>query len=316
LDISNFTLKELFEYRKIAALKRHISVSDDGSHVYVLINYMLFIIDNDNYRIKHIDGKNFNQVLGDNVGRAYILTNNGEVINLSSNYPGAGYFKINIRNKIANISGYFKDDILLTTIDGESYKNASFAVFCPIKDLDGIIQKEELLFLTKDGKVYLKTRNNNYGSYDSPYFDISKILISNDEFIHVIGLPNIKQITEKGVVLAENGLLYAINPKDLSVKLIPGFEDIVQVITTKSPENPTYMVALDKNGKISSRRMDFLFDKYKSVYYGRDVIEISSSCNHLIVLNNTMDLDFIDIEDDYKIVGDYDLQEVYNKAKI
>lgn len=230
LDVSDFTLKELFLYSKVLNLKRKISFFNNRINVY-LDNFLYTPYQNDIDFSKNAIPKNLNvdQIApyGYHGNDLALLSKNGKISSINIyDYishlplPKEGEKIDDFFDKEIDVSKIIKIEpresgskaLKILTVDGKYYEWDGYNGFKNVSSPDGLIQKAGNYFLTYTGEVY-------HGKY--PYLDFTKIKY----------LKNIKQITDAGYFLSEEGNVYIYFDYGDNIISQPGIKNITQLST-------------------------------------------------------------------------------------
>ena len=265
VDVSKFTLDELFLYSKVLNLRKRINIFDTKIYVF---------IDNTVYKpydgTSEFDGEqlpnNINQIApyGYYGFDLALLSDDDQILSMYMHRPKEidKFFNNDIGiDKIIDIKPILSGtkSLELLTADGKFYRWDSYDGLKSEEAPVGTIQREGVYYLTYTGDVYHRK-----------YSKINKIE----------GLSNIKQITHNGFFLSENGDVYVFDNDDII--LHPGVKNITQICSRyRSRNNNKYQVyMLDNKGYVYFKavnidEIDLIIPK---LYEGlKDIVEIEDS---------------------------------------
>lgn len=241
-DISKFTLNELFLYSKFINLKKKIVIFD--TRIYVHIDDAVYI--------PYQHTREFNKILiPNNINQIApygyygldlaLLTKNGDILsmNISSEDEINNFFDEDIGlDKIIKIEPVLSGSksLRILTANGKYYKWDSYDGLKDVAGPPGVIQRAGEYYLTYTGEVY----HNRF---------------SNEPFTKIPKLNNIKQITDIGYFLSEEGLIYIIDKYDMSVTFHSDIKNIKQLISEygsyeKGNRFERHIYMLDINGDV------------------------------------------------------------------
>ena len=276
MNLSQFTLNQLFFYNKVIPLKRKIIVVNDK--IYVNFNNKLM-----NIRLnvpKVLIALNSNQILPYDHNHVMVLDNDGYLFLYNHTTLTTSF----LLDKVVDVHYALRFKII--TLDGTYDLYPTFKNKLPrfvLEQPNNIIQND-LYLLNDDGEVYRKW-----------------LIDKHNRFVKIEGLPKIIQITSSGYFLAYNGDVYYYDRDEESINTIP-IHNIVQITAVKELRNKYEAVVafLDIHGDV------FMGDLPLKVNEVSDIIEISFLNHQLVALDKNLMLHLFRNED----VETYDFSKI------
>lgn len=311
LDISEFTVKELYLYSKVVPLKKKIYM--DSNVVIVLDNNNLYEFNLNDGTKKVISNTNINQITHK---KLVILYNNGK-LNTKNEF-----------NKIINITSH-NHYINIFTASGKAYRTSldDLNESLYIKEfpvISNIIQIKGQYILTANGDLYIGDNSDRIAVGDKiiKISHLGKHSLSKPYiFTKVPNLPGIIKINHLGYALTNTQKIFKLVFNSLPLTI----NNWINMSLTYPSLNNIISMETSSNGHYAGKLQDIIFlndigdvfilktiKKYLNLYSVKtlsNILEISYYGDNIAALDNKRNL----IIGDNKILNSYNLDELDQK---